>query len=188
MLTPLAIDPRPCAVLARFGQGRDGAVRVSPHRHDSSAAKRLVQNGFRVAGRQAIIVLDARSYHHCCDFDGSRGRSHCPVGDLLHHSAANSCKPRFGAGQAWIDKLRDELAELFELLTWQFLQRPGTYSGEEGHRYEAEKRSRIRLLRNKIGLRLNPNETDSQALLELLSKLENAAYEAVVQTTPILMT
>jgi len=79
--------------------------------------------------------------------------------------------------QAWIDKLRDDLAELFELLTWQFLQRPGTYSGEEGHRYEAEKRSRIRLLRNKIRLRLNPNETDSQALLELLSKLENAALQ-----------
>jgi len=58
--------------------------------------------------------------------------------------------------QAWIDKLRDELSELFELLTWQFLQRAGTYSGEEEHRYEAEKRSRIRLLKNKVRLRLNP--------------------------------
>jgi len=79
--------------------------------------------------------------------------------------------------QAWIDKLRDELAELFELLTWQYLQRPGTYSGEEGHRYEAEKRSRIRLLRNKIRLRLNPNEADSHALLDLLNKLEHAALK-----------
>ncbi len=77
--------------------------------------------------------------------------------------------------QAWINALREELAEVFELLTWQFLQRPGTYSGEEGHRYEAEKRSRIRLLRNKIRLRLNPLETDSQALLELLSELEDSA-------------
>jgi hypothetical protein len=77
--------------------------------------------------------------------------------------------------QAWIDKLRDELAELFELLTWQFLQRLGTYSGEEGYRYEAEKRSRIRLLMNKVRLRLNPLETDSQALRELLNKLWDAA-------------
>jgi hypothetical protein len=61
------------------------------------------------------------------------------------------------------------------LLTWQFLQRPGTYSGEEGHRYEAEKRSRIRLLKNMVRLRLNPLESDSQALLDLLGKLQDAA-------------
>ena len=54
--------------------------------------------------------------------------------------------------QAWIDKLRDELAELFELLPWQLLQRLGTLSGEEGYKYEAEKRSRIRLLMNKVRL------------------------------------
>jgi hypothetical protein len=77
--------------------------------------------------------------------------------------------------QAWIDKLRDELAELFELLTWRFLQRPGTLSGEEGHRYEAEKRSRIRLLMNKVKLRLNPLESDSQTLLDLLKGLNEAA-------------
>jgi hypothetical protein len=77
--------------------------------------------------------------------------------------------------QAWIDRLRDELAELFELLTWQLLQRPGTLSGEEGYKYEAEKRSRIRLLMNKVRLRLNPLETDSQALLELLNNLRDAA-------------
>jgi hypothetical protein len=79
--------------------------------------------------------------------------------------------------QAWIDRLRDELAELFELLTWQYLQRPGTYSGEEGYRYEAEKRSRIRLLTNKIRLRLNPLEIDSQALLDLLNKLWDSAAQ-----------
>lgn len=79
--------------------------------------------------------------------------------------------------QAWINALRDELAELFELLTWQFLQRPGTYSGEEGHKYEAEKRSRVRLLKNKIRLRLNPNESDNQILIELLGKLEISARD-----------
>jgi hypothetical protein len=76
--------------------------------------------------------------------------------------------------QAWINALRDELAELFELLTWRLLQRPGTLSGEEGYKYEAEKRSRIRFLINKIRLRLNPLEPDSQALLEYLSKLCSA--------------
>jgi hypothetical protein len=76
--------------------------------------------------------------------------------------------------QAWIDKLRDELAELFDLLTWQFLQRPGTFSGEEGLKYESEKRSRIRLLKNKVRLRLNPLEPDSQALLKSLDDLQAA--------------
>jgi hypothetical protein len=79
--------------------------------------------------------------------------------------------------QAWIDRLRDELAEFFELLTWQFLQRPGTYTGEEGHKYEAEKRSRIHLLKNKIRLRLNPLEEDSRVLLDLLSRLESSAIK-----------
>lgn len=79
--------------------------------------------------------------------------------------------------QAWIDKLRDELAELFELLTWRLLQRPGTLSGEEGYRYEAEKRSRIRLFVNKVRLRLNPLESDSQKLLDLLMKLKEAAIK-----------
>ncbi|WP_315734224.1 hypothetical protein [Bradyrhizobium sp. SZCCHNR1093] len=77
--------------------------------------------------------------------------------------------------QAWIDKLRDELAELFELLTWRLLQRPGTSTGEEGARYEAEKRSRIRLLTNKVRLRLNPLESDSQSLVDLLTRLNQAA-------------
>jgi hypothetical protein len=79
--------------------------------------------------------------------------------------------------QAWINALREGLSELFELLTynitWQFHLRPGTYSGEDGLRYEGEKRSRIRLLTNKIKLRLNPNESDTQVLLGQLNKLQS---------------
>src|SRR6202035_6015951 len=77
--------------------------------------------------------------------------------------------------QSWIDALRVELSELFELLTWQYLQRPGTLSGEEGYKYEAEKRSRIRLIINRIRLRLNPQEDDSRALLEHLNTLQRFA-------------
>ena len=76
--------------------------------------------------------------------------------------------------QAWINTLRDELAELFELSMWKLLHRPGTLDGDEGYKYGAEKRSRIRLLINKIRLRLNPQEPDSQAFLEYLSKLQTA--------------
>jgi len=78
------------------------------------------------------------------------------------------------ANQVWINALRDELAELFELLEWQHFLRPGTLNGEEGYRYWAEKRSRIRFLINKIKLRLNPKEPDRQILLEYLSKLQSA--------------
>jgi hypothetical protein len=88
--------------------------------------------------------------------------------------------------QAWINGLREELAELFELLTWQFRLRPGTYSGEEGYRYEAEKRSRIRLLTNKVRLRLNPNESDAQLLLEYLEKLQSCdewIFEELMENT-----
>jgi hypothetical protein len=77
--------------------------------------------------------------------------------------------------QSWIDALRVELSELFELLTWQYLQRPGTLTGEEGYKYEAEKRSRIRLLINRIRLRLNPQEDDSRALLGHLQTLQRFA-------------
>lgn len=88
--------------------------------------------------------------------------------------------------QAWINGLREELAELFELLMWQFRLRPGTYSGEEGYRYEAEKRSRIRLLTNKVRLRLNPNESDAQLLLEYLEKLQScdeSIFEELMENT-----
>jgi hypothetical protein len=87
--------------------------------------------------------------------------------------------------QAWINALRDELAELFELLVWQFHLRPGTYGGEEGHRYEAEKRSRIRLLINKIRLRLNPNESDTQVLLgglEALQSFDESNFDELMET------
>jgi hypothetical protein len=85
--------------------------------------------------------------------------------------------------QSWIDKLRDELSELFELLTWQYLQRPGTLSGEEGYRYEAEKRSRIRLLINRIRLRLNPQEGDSRTLVKNLQALQRFAAAGASSST-----
>ena len=80
-----------------------------------------------------------------------------------------------GNRQAWINALRDELAEAFELLTWQFLLRPGTHSGEEGYKYVSERRARIRLLIYRIRLRLNAQEQESHALLDLLGKLESLA-------------
>jgi len=76
--------------------------------------------------------------------------------------------------QAWINELRKELSELLELLSWQHYHRPGTLSGEEGNKYEAEKHGRIRQLTNQIRLRLNPQEQDSQELLNLLTDLQTA--------------
>lgn len=78
--------------------------------------------------------------------------------------------------QAWINALRDDLSELFELVTWLFLLRPGTHSGEEGYKYVAERRSRIRLLKNRVRLRLNPNEATSTALLASIEKLHTLAH------------
>lgn len=87
--------------------------------------------------------------------------------------------------QAWINGLREELAELFELLAWQSRLRPGTFSGDEGFRYVAEKRSRIRMLTNKVRLRLNPSEPDAQLLLEYLEKLQvcdDAIFEELMES------
>jgi hypothetical protein len=78
--------------------------------------------------------------------------------------------------QAWINALRDDLSELFELVTWLFLLRPGTHSGEEGYKYVAERRSRIRLLKNRVRLRLNPTEDTSAALLSSIEKLHSLAH------------
>ncbi|HEY4940003.1 MAG TPA: hypothetical protein VII56_01140 [Rhizomicrobium sp.] len=78
--------------------------------------------------------------------------------------------------QAWINALRDDLAELFELLTWLFLLRPGTHSGEDGYRYVAERRSRIRLLKNRVRLRLNATEPASEALLSTIETLHSLAH------------
>jgi hypothetical protein len=120
--------------------------------------------------------FDASKCHrHRSDIDGSCGGYHSPL--VANRTARMQIRANLISAnrQAWIDKLRDELAELFELLTWRFLQRPGTYSGEESHKYEAEKRSRIRFLKHKIRLRLNPLETDSRSLLDLLTRLEESA-------------
>jgi len=78
--------------------------------------------------------------------------------------------------QAWINALRDDLSELFELLTWLFLLRPGTHSGEEGYRYVAERRSRIRLLKNRVRLRLNPTEEANKELLSTIDALHGWAH------------
>jgi hypothetical protein len=83
--------------------------------------------------------------------------------------------------QAWINALRDDLSELFELLTWSFLLRPGTHSGDEGFRYVAERRSRIRLLINRIRLRLNPSEGPSTILLNLINNMHDLANGAVAE-------
>jgi hypothetical protein len=71
--------------------------------------------------------------------------------------------------------LRAELSELFELLTFIFLLRSGTFDGVDGLKYRLEKRSRIRLLINCIRLRLNPEEEPSQRLLEAINTLRPIA-------------
>lgn len=81
--------------------------------------------------------------------------------------------------QAWIDKLREELAELFGLLTW--LHNQSTTRLSIGSPYEQEKTTRIRLLLNKVILRLNPAERDNQTLLDLLTKLDIEAEKSNVR-------
>jgi hypothetical protein len=73
--------------------------------------------------------------------------------------------------QAWINALRDDLAEMLELAFAHFYLREGTLSGEEGLRYNYEQRTRLRLLENRIRLRLNPNETPNQELLSFLRQV-----------------
>ncbi len=77
--------------------------------------------------------------------------------------------------QAWINALRDDLSELFELFTFLFLLRPGTFNGEDGLKFIMEKRSKIRLLIIRIRLRLNPTEKLSKALLDAITQLQNVA-------------
>jgi hypothetical protein len=76
--------------------------------------------------------------------------------------------------QAWINALRDDLSELFELLDWLHLLRPGTYTGTEGYKFVDERRSRIRMLKYRIPLRLNPTEPDNMELLRKIDDLDNA--------------
>jgi hypothetical protein len=69
--------------------------------------------------------------------------------------------------QAWINALRDDLSEVFEILTDV---RPARLSEEEKIKY-ADKLSRARLLITRIRLRLNPQEEPSKALDALIVHL-----------------
>jgi hypothetical protein len=79
--------------------------------------------------------------------------------------------------QGWINALRDDLAELFEVMDWLHLLRPGTYSGADGYRFVDERRSRIRLLNYRIRLRLNTAEQDNIALLHNIELLEGSSLD-----------
>jgi hypothetical protein len=82
--------------------------------------------------------------------------------------------------QAWINALRDDLAELFELFTFLFLLRAGTFGGDQGVRLMMDKRSKIRLLTNRIRLRLNPKEEPSKLLLEAIDSLARVPHGTAV--------
>jgi hypothetical protein len=73
--------------------------------------------------------------------------------------------------QAWINALRDDLSELFQILEALFILRPGTLSGEEEIKHLMERGSRVQLLTNRIRLRLNPQEKPSNELLRLIGRL-----------------
>lgn len=95
--------------------------------------------------------------------------------------------------QAWINALRDDLAELFEILEWQHLLRPGTYNGQDGYKHVDDRRSRIRFLSHRIRLRLNPREADHIILLGNIARLAeseerfvDAMAECVTQSQAIL--
>jgi hypothetical protein len=83
--------------------------------------------------------------------------------------------------QAWINALRDDLSELFEHLEWLFAltydSRRGSTVGEERYKYREERRSRIRLLINRIRLRINQGEKPSATLLSLIWKLHSLALQ-----------
>ena len=80
-----------------------------------------------------------------------------------------------GNRQAWINALRDDLSELFGLIQWLYLLRPGTYSGADGYKFVDEKRSRIRELKVRIRLRLNPSEPDNIVLLQNIERVDGAS-------------
>jgi hypothetical protein len=79
--------------------------------------------------------------------------------------------------QAWINALRDDLSELFDVLEGLFVLRPGTLSAEEEIKYWMEKNSRTRLLTNRIRLRLNPEEKPSNMLLALIGQLRAISFQ-----------
>ena len=71
--------------------------------------------------------------------------------------------------QAWINALRDDLSELFAILTQGFAL--GTQ--------ETERRTRVALLTSRIQLRLNPVEKPSKTLLDLIQKLQALTVQAL---------
>ncbi len=79
--------------------------------------------------------------------------------------------------QAWINALRDDLAEMFELAIAHFYLRGGTLSGEEEFKYRYELRTRLRRLENRIRLRLNPDELPNRELLLLLKKVRSLSED-----------
>ena len=60
---------------------------------------------------------------------------------------------------------------MLELAVAHFYLRDGTLSGDEGFKYGYEQRMRLRLLENRIRLRLNAKESPNQQLLLLLGEL-----------------
>lgn len=69
--------------------------------------------------------------------------------------------------QAWINALRDDLSEIFELLTRHFALRSKAQAGEQ-----TEKRARVVFLGYRIQLRLNPLEENSKKLGALIFRLQ----------------
>jgi hypothetical protein len=68
--------------------------------------------------------------------------------------------------QVWINALRDDLAELFGLLTGQFSLKSVTQIKDE-----TERKYRVAFLSYRIVLRLNPDEPHSQTLKGSIEKL-----------------
>ncbi|MGD0103900.1 MAG: hypothetical protein ABSC06_07660 [Rhodopila sp.] len=86
--------------------------------------------------------------------------------------------------QAWISALRDDRSELWELLEWEHLRPPATFSAQD----EAGKKSRIRFLIYRIRLRLNPEELDNQDLLHKIDVMRGSGdefYDVMEQTVLI---
>ena len=73
--------------------------------------------------------------------------------------------------QAWINALRDDLAEMIEIATGHFYLRDGSLSGEDGFKYSYEQKVRMIRIYNRIRLRLNANEVKNQELISIVDKL-----------------
>jgi hypothetical protein len=76
--------------------------------------------------------------------------------------------------QVWINALRDDLSELFEILTRQFALKSETDTEEE-----TKTKSRVVFLIYRIELRLNPFEKSSQTLRDLVHQLQGLTYPSI---------